>query len=351
MVPLYLPRRKFTEINGTIVLAADIGGTKTNLGLFRCENENMEVIKESTYSSKEYTSFLQIVQAFLKETGSEAPDRICIGVAGPVINYKVETTNLPWNLHGNALMNELQVKELALINDLEATAYGLSAVKEKDVKLLYPGKRKQEGNIAIIAPGTGLGEAALFWDGKFHHPFATEGGHCFFAPKTELDVELYFYLQKTHGPVSWEHVVSGPAIFAVYEFLKNIKKMPETPEIAAQLKEGEDPSEVISKNGIEENCPLCKKTMEIFSRNLAREATNLVLKMKATGGIFLGGGIPPKIIKLLEKPEFYQNFLETDRMEDLIETVPVSIILNSKTALKGAAYYSGFGPAQLSVSN
>lgn len=346
MLPLALPRQTSKESDNILVLAADIGGTKTNLGLFKSYNSKMILQQQKKYASKAYDSFHEIIKNFLQELQCGVPKRLCVGVAGPVIHGRVETTNLPWKLNANILKSETGIDEVSLINDLEATAYGLAGVGDADVVTLHKGNDHVLGNIAIVAPGTGLGEAGMFWDGANYHPFATEGGHAFFGPEDELDAELLLYLRKTHGQVSWEHVACGPAIHALYLFLRDVKNMQEAPAIAAQLSI-EDPSKVISEHAVSESCELCIKTMQLFVKYLARESCNLVLKLKATGGLFLGGGIPPKIIPLLRQQLFYKSFTTCDRMEELVTTVPIKLINNSNTALLGAAYFGAFGHEQV----
>jgi len=346
MLPLALPRQNFKECDNISVLAADIGGTKTNLGLFKSVNGSMHISQQKLYASKDYDSFHKIIKDFISQINCETPQRLCVGVAGPVLHGRVETTNLPWKLNANILKSETGIDEVALINDLEATAYGLAGVADEDVITLHKGNDNVLGNIAIIAPGTGLGEAGMYWDGSFYHPFPTEGGHAFFGPEDELDAELLLHLRKTHGQVSWEHVACGPAIYAIYLFLRDVKNIPQNATVEEQLQHS-DASKIISEHAVDQSCELCVKTMQLFVKYVARESCNLVLKLKATGGLFLGGGIPPKIIPLLRNPLFYKSFTTCDRMEELITTVPVKLINNSQTALLGAAYFGAFGQEQV----
>jgi glucokinase len=217
----------------------------------------------------------------------------------------------------------------------------LAALNEDDFITIHAGADHYGDNMAIIAPGTGLGEGGLYWDGKTYHPFPTEGGHADFSPRTELDIELYQYLQKKYNIVSWEKVIAGPGIHDIYRFLCEVKKRKEE-DWVKDLLEKEDPSAVISQFAIEEKDPACMETMQLYVRYLARESCNLVLKLKATGGLFLGGGIPPKITSILQQNVFYDNFLDCDRMQHLVKKTPVKIILNNKTALLGAAYYGAY---------
>ncbi len=340
-VPLAFPGGRESAGKAAIVLAGDIGGTKTKLGLFRAENGEVTLLKETGYPSRDYNNLTGLIRQFLSENGNASPVRICLGVAGPVIQGKVQTTNLPWEFSGEEIGKQTGVSFVSLINDLEATAYGLVALSSVDFDLLHAGRTDIPGNAAIIAPGTGLGEGGLYWDGKSYHPFPTEGGHGDFSPRSEFDLEFYRYLKEKYDFVSWERVLSGPGIYNIYQFLRDIKKREEPGWLAGELQQ-EDPAAVISNAAIEKKQPLCVETMELFVKYLACESTNLVLKHKATGGLFIGGGIPPKILPFLKEGIFYHSFIQCDRMEELVSAIPVKVILNDKTALLGAAYYGAF---------
>jgi glucokinase len=337
----YLPHFASNNRQGssqTFVLAGDLGGTKTNLALFKATGEELELMHEHTYRTREYASFDEIIQHFIAQSPETPPARICIGVAGPVIKGKVALTNLSRDLSEEEIKESTSVKYVALINDLEATAYGLATLTPDNLLTLHKGNPANKGNMAILAPGTGLGEAGLYWDGNNYHPFPTEGGHCDFAPRTALDIELLQYLQEKYEIASWERLISGPGINNIYAFLRDVKGM-EEPNWLTQALEENDTAAVISENGINRKAAICIKTMELFVRYLGRESANLVLKMKATGGLFLGGGIPPKIASLLENNDFYNHYLQCDRMVELLSAVPIHIINNDKTALWGAAYF------------
>jgi glucokinase len=342
-IPLDFPRKNELQGKSIHVLAGDIGGTKTNLALYKAEANQIELITEATYRSNSYRSIIDIAKQFATEhPDQEKPDRICLGVAGPVLRGKVELTNLNWNMDASEIRQAAGVQEVALINDLEATAYGLAGLTSDDFITIHDGLVEVKGNMAIIAPGTGLGEAGLYWDGQCYHPFPTEGGHSDFSPRTKLDVKLLDWLAKKYGIVSWEKVIAGPAIFDIYQFLRDAKKRKE-PEWLKEALHKNDPSATISQLALEEKNAACIETMQMYIRYLARETSNLVLKMKATGGLFLGGGIPPKISSLLQQNVFYHNYLDCDRMQHLLNKVPLKIIRNSKTALLGAAWYGAYG--------
>jgi len=344
-IPLFFPGKSGLKDERITVLAGDVGGTKTNLALYGATQGGMELLQEKTFHSASYPSCIEILKQFLSETGSSGkpkPDRICLGVAGPVVEGKVEITNLSWVLDLQEIRQASGITAASLINDLEATAYGLAGLRPDDFITIHDAGRDSKGNIAIIAPGTGLGEAGLFWDGSFYHPFSTEGGHTDFAPRTEMDFKLFQYLQKKYGIVSWERVIAGPAIHDIYQFLIEFRKKNQ-PDWLKEALEKDDPSAVISQTALEEKDPVCVETLQIFVRYLARESSNLALKMKSTGGLYLGGGIPPKISSLLQFNVFYDNFLDCDRMQHLLKNISLRIILNSNTALIGAAYFGAYG--------
>lgn len=342
-IPLSLPRRNQVPANGMTVLAGDIGGTKTNLASFRVTPEGIRMQQTARYASGEYKSLTSIIQHFLSDYDLPRPDRISLGVAGPVLNGKADLTNLSWVLDQTEIGRETGVKEVVLINDLEAMAYGLAALQPEDFITIHPGKLPAVGNMAIIAPGTGLGEAGLYWNGKAYFPFPTEGGHCDFSPRTDLDMELAKYLQQDGSVVSWEKVAAGPAVTSIYTFLRDVKKKEEPAWLTEQLATEKDDSAVISQAALHNKAAICVETMDLFVRYIARETSNLVLKMKATGGVFLGGGIPPKIAPLLLQASFYRHYMDCDRMQHLLEGVPIRIIKNDKTGLLGAAWFGAFG--------
>lgn len=337
MLPLIFSDR-LPKANATVV-AADVGGTKVNMAVYQFAEGKMKQLNAKQYHTKNYSSFTQIACEFLGEVGSDIkPHCLCAGVAGPVINNRADLVNISWRLTAEEIAQATGLKDVLLINDLEANAYGLACLEEDDICNIYKGNAGIRGNAAIVAPGTGLGEAGLYWDGKYFHPFATEGGHCDFSPRIALDVELLNYLTTKFGIVSWERLVSGPGITSIYTFLKESGKYKEEQWLSDEFKK-EDESAAISEAAIAGNSPIAAETMELFIKYLARECSNMVLKMKATGGIYLGGGIPPKIKPLLQSSSFVQHFLDCDRLQDMLKDVPVNIIMNDKTALIGAAFY------------
>jgi glucokinase len=337
-MPVLFTSKTPSALQNLILLAGDIGATKSHLALFSCGAKRLSVIQEFTYRTQDFPDAINMMQAFLSDR--EPPERICFGVAGPVQSGIVELTNVGWHMDTREISRRWHQVPVYLINDLEATAYGLAALEEKDMDQLDAVPQQPHGNIAVIAPGTGLGEAGLFWDGLRHHPFATEGGHTDFAPRSPTDVALYGYLQQQLGHVSWESVLSGPGIHAIFRFLQDSQKR-EVPAWLAEEMRLQDPAAVISKNALKS--PVCAETMALFFRYLAQEAANLTLKLKATGGLFIGGGIIRKNGHVLDKTVFRNNFCNNGRMQALLQEVPVTLVLNDKTALLGAAYYAAYG--------
>lgn len=316
-----------------LVLAGDIGGTKTNLALFKASGDEILPLYNNNYQTSDFSSLTDILALFLKDIPD--PHKFCLGVAGPVLNGHAKLSNIKWEIDRNELKNHFN-RDFSIINDLEATAYGLAMLNESETVVIHQGKEQIPGNAAVIAPGTGLGQAGVYWDGRFYHPFATEGGHTDFASRNLQDFELYLYLQKQFGHVSWERVLSGPGIIQIYKFLVQELKREESLNLKEKFKDAYD-AITISRNV--KNCLVCKETMELFIRFLAFESANLVLKHNAIGGLFIGGGIAPSILDLFKEYDFNSYFCQSGRLNDLIENVTVRVILNTKAALLGAAWY------------
>lgn len=319
------------------VLVGDIGGTKTRLALFDVTGTTLQTVAEEVYPSRDYRTFAEIVQMFLtsRQCGCESA---CFGVAGPVRNGVVKTTNLPWRLASRELGDELEITQVALLNDLEANAWGIRALDANDFYVLQEGGRDPAGNAAIIAAGTGLGEAGMYRDGQRHRPFGTEGGHTDFSPDNELEFELLCFLHKQFTHVSWERVLSGPGLVNIHAFLR-AHRHSEVPGWLAELMQSGDPAAVISQVALQERDEICIEALDLFVHFYGVEAGNLALKMMATGGIYLGGGIAPKIIEKLKGERFMQGFRSKGRMQPLLESMPVRVILNDRTALYGPAVY------------
>ncbi|MGE5520436.1 MAG: glucokinase [Candidatus Dadabacteria bacterium] len=324
----------------TDILAADIGASKIEIAIYHWNGNHLFTRKHAIYKTKNFPGITSVIAEFIQQ--EELPSKICLAVAGPVQDSKVTLTNLNWTIDGEQLSQQLN-RPVFLINDLQATCYGLSVLDEKEIHVIHKGIKDPKGNMAIISPGTGLGEAGLYYDDNGYHPFASEGGHCDFAPRTEEDIEILLWTKKKFRHVSWERIVSGPGICTIYDFLLQVKERDEPSWIKEKIL-SHDKAMVISQNAMD--CPLCKETIDLFTRYLAIEAANLALKMKATAGVFIGGGIVPDLIADLNQELFIRYFIHSGRMQHLLESVPVHIILNKQATLAGAAY---FGALQKTV--
>lgn len=336
-IPIAFKKIQHNNNKDAIILAGDIGGTKANIMLSRYSSNSLQTIKECRYVSKDFNSFNDILTTFLE--GQTQPDKICLSVAGPVIEGKVKFTNLSWEIDSADISNHLGGIPVAILNDLESTAYGLAALKKEELSTLYEGTNETPGNIAILAAGTGLGEAGLFFDGKEYHPFATEGGHSDFAPRSTRDINVLRFLLERHEHVSWERLLSGKGIFTIWEYLIQIEKK-ESPVWLLQQMKNTDPAPVISKAAMEGTCPVCMEAIEMFNCYLATEAVNIILKLKATGGLYLAGGIAPKLLPLLNPNTWKDVFNKSGRMSKLLKEVSVYVVLNEKAPLLGATYFA-----------
>jgi glucokinase len=317
-----------------LVLAGDIGGTTTRLAYFRGAGNELETVASKHYASREHGSLAAIVQSFVAEVDL-APVRACFGIAGPVREGRVLTPNLPWLVDAGELAGLLCLARVSLINDLEANAYGVPLLGEDDFVVLNPGRPDPLGPIAVISAGTGLGESLAVWDGTAHRPLPTEGGHADFAPRNELETDLLLYLRAEYGRVSYERVLSGPGLRNIYRFLRDSRHLAESPEVAAVMTQG-DAAAAISRAALAGNCPLCEQALDLFVSLYGAEAGNLALRSLATGGVYIGGGIAPKIIDQIKGPAFMLAFAAKGRLSPLLETIPVRVILNDRTALLGA---------------
>jgi glucokinase len=320
------------------VVAGDIGGTKTRLALVEVDGTHVRVENEISYPSRDFATFEDLLAEFLKYV--QAPDHVAFGIAGPVLGGAVRTTNLPWYIEADVLRQRFGFKSCILLNDLEAAACGLPALGAEDLLTLQQGDPDARGNAAIIAAGTGLGEAGLYWDGERHHPYATEGGHASFSPQTELEFSLLRHLQLRYAHVSWERVVSGMGLVDLHEFLRGYHKVAMPQWLAEEMREN-DAAAVISRAALGGSDDICAETLDLFVQLYGAEAGNLALKTMSRGGLYVGGGIGPKIVPLLQRDVFMQAFLNKGRMRPLLEAMPVRVILNDRVALYGPALCAG----------
>lgn len=319
-----------------MLLAGDIGGTKTVLALFSPEEGPHHPLQKRTFASRQYQALDDIVADYI--AGHDVVlEGAAFGVAGPVRQGRVQVTNLPWVVDKRRLGQTLNGAPVNLLNDLEAVANAIPILDRNDLAGLNEGQPDPEGAIAVIAPGTGLGEAYLVWQGDDYRAFPSEGGHADFAPTTELEIALLRHLMARYGRVSYERVCSGIGIPNIYHCLREMGHAPETPAIAQAIAQATDPTPLIFQAALEGKCDLCQATMELFISVLGAEAGNLALKIFSTGGVYLGGGIPPRILPQLQGGAFMDAFSNKGRFANLLSSMPVQVILNPKAALYGAA--------------
>lgn len=319
-----------------MILAGDIGGTKSRIALF--EEKGGKLAHEQKFSSKEFPDFPSLVKKYLSEQGEKKISCASFGVAGPVKNGVCTATNLPWVISAKELGKELNIPRVSLINDLEANAWGLQCLSKDEFFVVNEGE-EAEGNQALMSSGTGLGEAGIYWDGKAHHPFACEGGHADFAPMDEEQIELLRYLKLQYSHISYERVISGPGLYLIYRFLIDTKREKEIFCVTSLFGQKE-PQRVITENAANGQCPACIRACRLFVKICGSEAGNLALKFLAYGGVFLGGGIAPHLIDLFKEGKFLEAFSSKGRMSAMLLKMPIKIVLNEKTALLGAARYA-----------
>jgi len=329
-----LADRRIKKEEPRMVLAGDIGGTKTRLGLFRVRGAHFHRIFEKTFMSQRYKGLEGILRDFVK--GRKEIGAACFGVAGPVIDGKVIATNLPWRLDLKSLQKELSLVRVELINDLVANAYGITVLNKNDFEILHPGK-KVEGHAALLSAGTGLGQAILFWNGNRYVPSPSEGGHVEFGPRNNLEIGLFQYLFNRFGHVSYERVLSGMGLLHIYHFLRDSKRFGPEPEWLLKKMKREDPSAVISETAQQKKNRICVLALDIFASIYGAAAGNLALQVIAVGGIYIGGGIAPKIIWKLKDGTFMQAFKDKGRLSEFVGQIPVKVIMNDGAALLGAA--------------
>ena len=322
-----------------MILAGEIGATRTRLAAFEKEASRLHLAVDKTYMSLEHSSLSEIIAAFIQAEGIGVHSA-CFGVAGPVRRGRSKISNLPWVIDSRDLARQLKLDSVGMINDLEAYAYGIDGLDSKDFVTLNAGSEDAEGNRAVISARTGLGVAGLYWDGYRHHPFACEGGHSDFAPRNALEMELLAYLQKKYGRISYERLLSGPGIKNIYDFLRDARKADEPQWLKDQIAAAPDPPAVISQLAQEGKAPICDKTLSIFVSIYGAETGNCALNFLSTGGIFIGGSVAAKNVSKMKDPIFMESFLDKGRMESLLKEIPVTIVLNDDSGIIGAARYT-----------
>ncbi len=329
-----------------MILAGDVGGTKVHLALYDFVNGRLSHTRDERYAAKEYAGLEEIAKEFL---GADKVTAACFGVPGPVRDGRLRLTNLPWTLDSRELSLDLDIDHVFLINDLEANGYGIAELQPDQIYPLSEGDASQIGNRALIAAGTGLGEGILIWNGRMHVPYPSEGGHADFAPRNEDEIDLLRFLkQKYNGRISFERVVSGMGMSGIYEFLRDVRGMDEPTWLAESLTEADDPNSVITEMGLAARAEICERTLDMFVSAYGAEAGNLALKVLSVGGLYVGGGIAPRILEKLKDGAFIKAFTDKGRLSQLLINMPVRVILESRAALLGAAAFAEARAAELS---
>ncbi len=338
-MPLYSPGKNDAKNFGFVI--ADLRFTNSYLAFAECKEGNVNISHEEKYVSKDFSSVAELIKKYISDHHIDSVSKISVAVPGPVIDGKCETKNLPWIVESSELEKELGIGNVYLINDLEATAYSFMEIDKNHLEVLYTSDQKMRGNVAVLAPGNGLGEAGMFWDGESLRPFATEGGHTEFSPRNDFEVELYQFLNKIYGIVTWENVLSKEGMYNIYRFLRDIGRQPEPEELKNKI-DNEDFLSVIAETGKTQEYRLINLTIDMYAEFLAREANNLVLKLKAIGALIITGEIPLRIFDLIKKEKFYKDFIISDQMQHLLKDIPIYLIKNDKGVLQGAAMYGAF---------
>lgn len=321
-----------------MLLAGDIGGTNTRLALYEYKRP-LKLIKENRFLSNNYSSLLGAIHAFLKGEDVKI-EAASFGVAGPVKNGRCQATNFPWIVDIQEIAKDLNISRAYLLNDLEANAYGIECLKENEFFVLNEGEKETKGNACIVAAGTGLGEAGMYFDGKRHRPFACEGGHTDFGPQNDLEFELLKFLQKKYGHVSYERILSGMGIYNLYEFLVENKLEMRDEKLENELKKHPEPQVIITQKGVNKENKTCERVMNWFISIYGAEAGNAALKFFALGGVYIGGGIAPKILEMLKDSSFMKSFADKGRFAKLMMSIPVKVVLNDRAALLGAGNFA-----------
>lgn len=329
-----------SSLKHSMILAGDIGGTKTNLALYALIEGQLVLQVQHQFVSRDFASLIDVIIAFEAKVEMPEVEVACFGIAGPIIEGRCHATNLPWEISTADLQQHLRGERVYLLNDLEATAYGMLYLSDDEFVNLNPTGRPTSANRAVIAAGTGLGEAMLYYDGERYHPIASEGGHSDFAPMTtQQDALLKWLRNRYHEHVSYERILSGPGIYTLYEFLAQSGFAPQ-PHSMLQIEEGKDRSAMVSECALKEGDPLCLETLRLFIEIYGAEAGNLALKSMSLGGVYIGGGIAPKILPFITNDTFMRSFMSKGRFETMLEGMEVKVSLNQETALLGAVHYA-----------
>ena len=320
-----------------MILAGDVGGTKVHLALYEISGGNLKQVRDRQFPAREYKGLEVILKEFLV---AEKVTAACFGVPGPVHEGPMRLTNLPWTLDRRELARDLKIDHVFFVNDLQANGYGIAELKAEQIYTLSEGDARQVGNRALISAGTGLGEGFLVWDGRDYVAYPSEGGHADFAPRNEDEIDLLRFLRKKYnGRISFERVVSGMGLTSIYEFLRDVRGMEEPAWLAEQMTQ-EDPNAAITESALKGTSEICEKALDMFVSVYGAEAGNLALKILSVGGLYVGGGIAPRILEKLKDGTFMKAFTDKGRLSPLLVNMPVRVILESGTALIGAAAYA-----------
>ena len=314
-----------------MILAGDLGGTKSNLGSFEPRNGKLVPVFEEHLDSHKYSSVEELVQDFVRLAKSDY-SAACFGVAGPVVDNTVRASNLPWTIRGDSLANLLKIPRVRLLNDLEATCYGLEALEPNELVSIHQGVEDPRATKVLIAAGTGLGEGVIFWDGQRHFPSATEGGHADWAPHTEQQADLWRYLKARNEIVSSEIILSGRGFKALHDFINPNDQHPEFADPHV------DPAPIITRGALDKTCETCVETLDLWVDIYGSEAGNLAVRNVARGGIYIAGGIAVKILPKLKDGRFAKAVAEKEKLSYLLSQIPIYVVLNEKAPLLGAAH-------------
>ena len=329
-----------------MILAGDVGGTKVDLALYDFINGKLQYTRDKVFKARDYPGLAVIVKEFL---GADQVTAACFGVPGPVRDGRLRLTNLPWTLDSRELSSGLGIEHVFLINDLEANGYGIAELTPEQIYTLAEGDSSQTGNRALIAAGTGLGQSLLIWNGHIHVPFPSEGGHADYAPRNEDEIDLLRFLkEKYNGRVSFERVVAGMGLTSIYQFLRDVRGMEEPAWLAEKIAQVSDPNSVITENALSAKSEICERALDMFVSAYGAEAGNLALKVLSVGGLYVGGGIAPRIVEKLKDGTFIKAFTDKGRLSQLLINMPVRVILECRAALMGAAAYAEARAAELS---
>jgi len=339
--PLYLPGVQNGNNDNVSIIGANLREDVTTVGYFISGNGGLEVKIQNNYPTKEFSSFSDILKKFIQENNLENVKRLGMAVPGPVLDGRSAPARLGWNLEVEDFKKDFGFERVEMLNDLEASAYGMGLLEDSELDPIYTSGHLEKGNVAILAPGNGLGEAGYFFDGKYLRPFATEGGHSEFSPRTNVEVEFYQFLNNIYGIVSWENVLSKTGLFNIYRFLRDVKRHPEPEWLADRFANGNFAEELYNA-AIEEDVLICKIALDTFIEFLAREANNLTLKLKATGGLLISGDIAQAIREYINKDKFYEKYKISDKMEDMLRNIPIYLIKTKNTGLNGIVLYTAY---------